>query len=107
MPDPRTAGIQVGVGAADAPALLTLSAGTEGWRERNGVLTWKSPRGSVTKATLVVDTVRGTIRLKASRLELPACAPAAVRAWVRIGAEAGDSVDAWTEKKPGRLVFVQ
>jgi hypothetical protein len=105
MPDPRTGGIQVGVGADGAPAILTLSAGTEGWKERNGVLTWKSPKGSIVRAKLVVDTVRGTIRLNAAGLELGACDAAAVRAWVRIGAEAGDSVDPWTEKKPGRLVL--
>ena len=107
MPDPRTNGIQVGVGAEGGPAILTLSAGTEGWSERNGVLTWKSPRGAVVKATLKVDTVRGTVRLKASGLELPACDPADIRVWVRVGAESGESAAAWQAKKPGRATLVK
>ncbi|HEU4394847.1 MAG TPA: fibronectin type III domain-containing protein [Planctomycetota bacterium] len=107
MPDPRTGGIQVGVGAEGGSAILTLSAGTEGWSERNGVLTWKSPRGAVVKAVLKVDTVRGTVRLKASGLELPACDPAAIRVWVRVGAEAGESAAAWQAMKPGRATLVK
>ena len=107
MPDPRTSGIQIGVGAEGGPAILTLSAGTEGWTERNGVLTWKSPRGAVVKATLKVDTLRGTVRLKAAGLELPACGPADIRVWVRCGAEAGESAAAWQAKKPGRATLVK
>ena len=107
MPDPRTGGIQIGVGADGGPGILALAAGSEGWTERNGVLTWKSPRGAVVKATLKVDTVRGTVRLKASGLELPACDPADIRVWVRIGAEAGESAAAWQAKKPGRATLVK
>jgi hypothetical protein len=102
--DPRAGGFQVGVGDATAPAVLTVQPGSDGWKERGGVFTWKSPKGSTAKVTLVVDTVRGTVRLKATRLELGSQASGEIRSWIRSGTDAGSTTSPWTEKKPGVLV---
>ncbi len=104
LPDPRTGGIQIGVGAVDGAAVVSAPAGSAGWTERGDVLRWKSPKGSSVKASLVFDRARGTLRVKASGLELGACDADAVRVWVRCAPEAGSSVESWLEKRPGLLV---
>ncbi len=105
LPDPRTAGFSLGMGAAGGPALVSIPAGDLGWRERNGVFTWRSPRESFVKATLVVDPARGTVRFKASRLQVGPADAAAVRVWVRTGADAGAVTAPWTARKAGQLVY--
>lgn len=105
LPDPRTAGFMLGLGAAGSPALVSVPAGDLGWKEKNGVFTWKSPKGSFVKASLVVDPAKGTVRFKASRLQLGAVDAGAVRAWFRTGVDAGAATTSWTVKKPGQLVY--
>jgi hypothetical protein len=105
LPDPRTSGFTLGLGAAGGPSLVAIPAGASGWKERNGVYTWKSPKGSAVKLALTVDTVKGTIKLKASRLDLGPTNADALRVWFRSGTDAGSVTAPWTVKKPGTLVF--
>jgi len=105
LPDPRTSGFTLGLGAAGGPSLVAIPAGASGWKERNGVYTWKSPKGSTVKLALTVDTVKGTLKLKASRLDLGPTDADALRVWFRSGTDAGSVTAPWTVKKPGTLVF--
>ncbi len=102
--DPMAGGLQVGLGDATGPAIVTIRPGSDGWKVRNGVFTWKSPRSSTAKVTVVVDPAKGTIRVKASRLELGAAQAGDLRAWIRTGTDAGSTTTAWTMLKAGVLV---
>jgi hypothetical protein len=102
--DVRAEGIRIGVGPEDGAAILSVLPGDAGWKERRGVLTWKSPRGADVKAKLVVDTVRGTITLTASRLDLPQASGGAVRVWIRIGDDGGSDRESWISKKGGSIL---
>ena len=99
------AGIQVGIGGEASDPILSIPAADGGWKSRRGVFTWKSPKGSISKAVVVVDTVRGTIKIKITGLELQPADAGSVRVWIRSGADAGSFRSAWTEKKAGRMAF--
>jgi hypothetical protein len=105
LPDPRISGLSVGVGPSNGPAVFGVPAGAEGWKARRGVLSWRSPKGYPVKGSVVVDPARGTIRVKASRLDLVPCPAGSVEAWVRWGTEAGSTLDTWLEPKPGMLTI--
>jgi hypothetical protein len=102
--DPMAAGIQIGIGDVGSPAFVTVLPGAEGWKVKNGVYTWKSPKGSLSKVKLTVDPAQGTVKVKATRLELPALAAGDLRTWVRCGGDAGSVQSTWLAGKTGVLV---
>lgn len=101
--DPVEGGLRVALGTGNGTALVSLAPRAEGWRSRKGVFTWKSPRGSAGKFTLVLDGRTGALTLRGSRLELPAAAAGTLRLSVRCGGEAGSSYDGWVEGRKGTL----
>ena len=105
LPDLRAKGLVVGFGDGAGTPLLTIPAGSAGWTEKKGRWTWKTPKGSTVKAVVTVDPATGTVRVKMSRIDLPATAAGAQRAWFRTGLDAGSAEAPWTLKKPGTLVF--
>ena len=103
--DPAAEGLRVTLGAGKDAWVLDIAPHTPGWKVRKGVWTWKSPRGTTAKTTLVLDAATGSLRVAAKKLDLAAAAAGALRLAVRCGMEAGSSSGDWVEEKPGRLAY--
>jgi hypothetical protein len=101
--DPVVDGLQVGIGGPETPAFLVIAPGSEGWTSRNGVWTWKSAKGSVSKVKLTYDPATGTVKVKATKLQLPALSAGDLRTWFRSGEDAGSVTSPWLAVKTGTL----
>jgi hypothetical protein len=99
--DPGTRAVQIRFGGPDGPVLLAIPAGDEGWRERRGTWSWKSPKGGVTKATLKFAPVSGAFTLSLARFTFPAPMAESATFFVRVAGEGGSAEDGWTEAKTG------
>ena len=68
--DPTGAAVEFRFGGWEGLALLRIPAGDEGWRSKKGKWTWKSPKDSLTKASLVLDPATGAFTLSLSKFTL-------------------------------------
>lgn len=92
------------------PMTVVIPAGDLGWKTRTTATinkyTWRSPRGSLTKVLVIIDTVKKTFKLSVSGLQFPAVPANPIRVSVRVGGDAGTSRIDWTPKlKPGFYKF--
>jgi len=94
--DPSQDGFEVRLGGQDATPLVAIPGGAPGWVEKNGVFTWKSPKGSPTKAKVTVDTVQGRFSLSLSKATLLAAPANPIRVSVSAGDDAGGHEADWT-----------
>jgi hypothetical protein len=102
--DAVAGGVAVRFGPDDAPVLeFVVEAAATGWKARKGKATWRSPKGALPKATVVIDSRKGAFSVSISGEEFgePPTNEAEVR--IQVGDEAAVVVPAWTVKKPGLL----
>ena len=100
--DPLQEGITVLLGAESDPFVVPVGADDAGWKLRKTRATWKSPRGSATKAVLVLDLAKKTFTVTLSKLTFPSAVANPIRLSLRVGADAGSHRLDWTPKpKPG------
>lgn len=100
--DPVSEGITIRAGTGDALVVIRLTPGMEGWTERRGKWTWKSPKGTTPRYVVQVDPAAGlvTASVRSMELETPAANP--IRVSLGIGDDGGTDFREWTAtKKPG------
>jgi hypothetical protein len=104
--DPASSGLEVRLEGRDAPAAFRVDPGDPGWKVGKGKSTWKSARGAVPKAKVVVDVRRGRFSLALSQADLPAAPRTPVFVGVDFGpADAASRVLPWRHGRPGELKF--
>jgi hypothetical protein len=97
--DPLNQAVTVMIGSEAAPYVITIPAGDLGWKLRNGKATWKSPRDSLTKTTVVFDLVKFKFSIAFSKIDFPGAVANPLRVSVRVGNDAGSFREEWN---PGR-----
>ena len=93
--DPVADGFEVRLGGQDGTPLLALSPGADGWILKKGALFWKAPKGSATKAKLVVRAAEGTWSLVLKRVNLPSIPANPIPIAVSMGNDAGTQAADW------------
>ncbi len=102
--DPMEDAVALEFGDEDGPVTLAIPAGDPGWKAKNGKFTWKSAKGALPKAKLVIDTAKGTISLSVKGFDYDGAPSGTLQVLLRCGDDAGRHAAAWTEKRPGLLV---
>jgi hypothetical protein len=97
--DPLHQEVTVMIGGEDNPFVVVIPANDLGWKLKNGKATWKSPKDSLTKTTVVLDLVKLKFSIAFSKVTLPGAASNPVRVSLRVGNDAGSSRLTW---KPGK-----
>ncbi len=98
--------ISLRLGDHGKPPLMDVAAGDEGWTVRRGVHTWRSPKGSLVKAKLVVRPETGEFAAKLTHLTLVPAPASPVRVTVGVGTDSGFGEDSWVPgKRAGQLRF--
>lgn len=108
--DPVANGLELQLGAVNAPVLVSIPAADAAWRvkTKKGVpstATWKSAKGAAPKVTVVVDLVKHTLTATITGADFSSAPSSTVRLLVATGADGGAHAATWAEKKPGQLVF--
>jgi hypothetical protein len=105
--DPGTQSFSVRFGDFEAAPLLNIPSPAEGWRlDRKGKWTWKSPKGSITKAKVEVIPSTGAWTVKLKKATLPAALANPIRVSLGAGDDAGHFEADWAPlKKPGQWKF--
>ena len=85
--------------------LVSIPAGDIGWKLRNGKWTWRSPRGTLTKALVKLDPATGSFTAKLSRLNFPFAPASPFLFSVGIGSDGGSISGAWSTTKVGTWKF--
>jgi len=94
--DPSNQSFTLWLGTAADMPLLAIISPAEGWTLKRGKYTWKSPKGSITKAKVVVNTVTSTWTAKLSKLTLPAPPTNPLRVTLSLGTDTGHHEVDWT-----------
>ena len=94
--DPSTQAFVLRLGDMDDPPLVNIAAADPGWTLRRGVYTWRSPRGSLTKARIVLKASTGAWTVNLSRLTLASAPVGPVRVTLGAGTDAGHHEAPWT-----------
>lgn len=98
------AGVALQLGSAAGPLVVTVPPADAGWKVKKTKATWKSPKGTKQKTTIVFDAATGAFTVSVSGTDLPAPPAPTVRLLVATAADGGGVSADWREKKPG--VFV-
>lgn len=101
--DPVAQGLEIRAGATNALAAISIAPGDTTWKSRKGRLSWKSPKAAAVKASVVIDTLRGLVTVKASGLEFTAAPSTTVELLLASGPLGGAASTTWVEHKPGSL----
>jgi hypothetical protein len=104
--DPAADGLDLQLGAANAPVLVSIAPLDAAWkvRKKKGApltATWKSPKHSFPAVTIVVDFKRRRLTATVSAADFTAEPTADVRTLVASGAQGGRHDAAWVERRPG------
>jgi hypothetical protein len=100
-------GLEITFGAPDSPSVVTIPAGADGWKVRDGKYSWKSAKHEFPKVRVVLDFHKGKFQFAAGTLDLHGNLVGPVRIEVRCGDDAAAREDEWTMKKPGILVYAE
>jgi hypothetical protein len=108
--DPVADGLELHLGAANAPLVVSISPGDAAWKvkTKKGIAskaTWKSAKGVAPKMTIVVDLVRHVLTATVSGADFTATPSPLVRVLLACGADGGAHATTWTESKPGVFKF--
>jgi hypothetical protein len=108
--DPVTNGMHLQLGATNASVVVSIPEKDETWKAKKKKgktvsATWKSPKGELPKATVVVDLVKKTVTVTVAGAEFPNVPNANVRTLLACGNAGGAHTGGWTQKKPGVMVF--
>ena len=101
--DPVADGLRVRAGPEENPVTLLIPAADAGWKVRKGKAKWKSPKGTVSKYSVMADLETRTLTVSVSGIQLAAPAANPMRVSVAIGDEGGSTGGDWLEKKPGKF----
>ena len=103
--DPLNQGVTVYVGGEQDPAVIVIPPDDAGWKVRNGKATWKTPKESITKATVVLDIGKFKFSIAISKINFPAPPGNPMRVSLRVGNDAGSHRAAWDLKRTGVYSF--
>jgi hypothetical protein len=105
--DPIADGFEIRLGGRQGASVLALGPAVDGWVLKNGRATWKSPRGSVTKAKLIINGTTGEWSLVIKRLTLPPIPANPLGIALAIGDDAGTWLGDWRSvpRRVGVLKF--
>jgi hypothetical protein len=108
--DPSVQGLEMQLGPASAPAVVSIPAGDAGWKTkvRKGQLlkaTWKSRKGVSPKVSVTVDLVHGTVKATVSGADFAQDPSADVRLLFACGTRCGGTAATWSQRKPGVLEY--
>ena len=98
---PFAEGFAARVGADAAPGALRLPPGLDGWREKGGRWTWRSPPGAAPRYRIRVDPVARLVSVAASGLEFGSPPANPMRASFAVGDDAGTARGDWETGRPG------
>lgn len=107
--DPVNDGLRFRLGPESALFSTTIPAGDLQWKtspkNEPTRFTWRSAKGAVPKVTVVIDTKKSTITLKASQFDLSSIPTDSVFYQFETGCDLGSALDVWKIKNGGVLVF--
>ena len=89
------------LGPVDGPVVMTLPKNLDTWKVRGTKATWKSPKGSIPKYCIQVDTGKRTVKATASGLELPEPPANPMRISLTVGDDGGTAAGDWENPRPG------
>lgn len=99
------AGISLQVGSPAGPLDVKVPPGDPGWKVKKTKSTWKSPKGTKSKTSIVFDSATGAFALSITGTDLPVPPSPTVRVLVASAADGGGTTADWREKKPGVFVY--
>ncbi len=95
LPDPELAGFEVRLGGRDGPRILLVAPNAEGWKTKKGRATWKSPRGTATKAVISFEASTGAWSLSLKNATVDEAADPKMAVAVESGKSAGTATVTW------------
>jgi hypothetical protein len=99
--DPAIHDLGILLGPLDGDPLAHIPAGSPGWKERRGKLTWKSPKESIAKVKFTFVPATGAWTLASSRLTLSEVPGEEVRVTVTVDTDEGHHEAPWTAATKG------
>jgi hypothetical protein len=98
---PRLEGLELRLGPEGAGPLVVVPPASDAWKSKGSRITWKSAKGLVPKAVVVLDTETRTFSVKVSKFDYASPPGSPFLFWLSSGNDAGPSDEAWTPRKPG------
>lgn len=101
--------LNMALGAPTHPLLLTIAAGTSGWKttelESGRRLKFRSPRGQWPRVSFQVDEQAGTFRIGVTRAEMPQALEGTGTISILAGPDGAWFTDLFTSPGPGKWTF--
>ncbi len=105
--DVATDALELRLGDATAPLVLSIPAGDAGWSVKGSKHRWRGPVGAAGKATVQFDPVKRKLSIKLTGIDFPDAQANPLGLEVLFGDDRGILLEPWTAnpKKPGSYLL--